>query len=54
MVPVSVVQGLGDDREGETCLPGHSTSETDSQGDGKELWSTVAPCGDLWDPPSTL
>lgn len=26
-----------DDRQEETCLPGHSTSETDSQGDGKEL-----------------
>lgn len=47
---VSVVQGVVDDREGETCLPGHSTSETDSQGDGKELWSSVAQCGALWDP----
>lgn len=26
-----------DDRQEETCLPGHSASEADSQGDGKEL-----------------
>lgn len=42
--------GRVDGREGETCLPGHSTSETDSQGDGKELWSSVAQCGALGDP----
>lgn len=44
---VSEVQGAGNDREGETCLPGHSTSETDSQGDAKELrcsaWSPRGP-----------
>lgn len=33
----SVVQDAVEDRDAETCLPGHSTSETDSQGDEKEL-----------------
>lgn len=50
MVSVSVVQGVVGDRGGETCLPGHSPTETDSQGEGKELWSSVAQCGALGDP----
>lgn len=36
--------------EEETCLRGHSTSETDSQGAGKELWSPGAQFGALGDP----
>lgn len=50
MDSVSEVQGAGNDREGETCLPGHSTSETDSQGDAKELRSSGAQRGALGDP----
>lgn len=33
------------DTNGETCLPGHSTSETDSQGDENELGSAGAQRG---------
>lgn len=38
----------GGGRQEETCLPGHSTSETDSEGDGRELrCSTGVPSGTL-------
>lgn len=47
VVSVSVVQGLVDERGGETCLPGHFTSETDSQG-AVELSCSV------WGPQGTL
>lgn len=56
MVLVSVVQDIvGSKSVGgpggvERCLPGHSTSETDSQGEGKVLWCSVAQRGALGDP----
>lgn len=46
VAPVSAVQAAGGGRQEETCLPGHSTSETDSEGVRRELrCSTGGPWG---------
>lgn len=43
---------MAGDMEGETCLPGHSTSETDSRGDGGGSGARLGPLGDAQRPPN--